>query len=150
MPWLASIFLLCLCGLGVYLWTRRNTIPETRRPVDDRENHAALWAVLEQAVARYEKEQLSYTLWAKVRSGAYSTSFLRHLEDNYTKVEACPWLSLPKEWQAASAAGIRAWMITHNLPFSDELPALHQLELLLEKRAQEKANTILKSENKAG
>jgi len=146
MSWLnelLALLILVACGLGFYFWRRHKSEGEPKASIRLHEKYARLWAVLNMATANYEKEQLPHAIRQEFLSGKYSESILDSLEETYGKAEGCPWLSLPKEWRGKSAQGIRAWMISNNLPYDDKLPALHQLELLLERRVQEKAKAIL-------
>ena len=139
---LLALLILVACGLGLYLSRRRKFDAEPRAPIRGPEEIRGIWAVLDEATANYEKEQLAYAIREEFLSGKYPEPILRSLEGIYGKAQGCPWLSLPEEWRAKSAQGIRTWMISNNLPYDDGLPGLHQLELLLEKRVQEKAKAI--------
>ena len=143
MSWLSGLLFIASCGVVVYIWWRHRSKIEPDQPQLDDEKHRELWAVLEEAIASYKKKRLAYAIRQEALLGNYPESTLKSLEDLYGKAEGCPYLSLPQEWQSKSARGIRAWMLNNNLPYSAELPALHQLEKLLEDRLQQEAKAIL-------
>ena len=150
MSWLPGLLFLTACGIAFYLWRQHGAkVTSISRPQGE-EMYAELWMVLEDAVASYKKNQLAYAIRQEVVAGNFPDSILPSLEARFGKSEGCPYLSLPEEWRGKSAEGIRAWMRKNNLPFTDGLRVLHELEKLLEERVHQEAKTILEQAVKGG
>ena len=143
MSWLHGLLFLAACGIAFYLWRKHGAKVASNSLPQEEEMYAELWTVLEEAVASYRKKQLAYAIHQEVLAGNFPDSILPSLEARYGKSEGCPYLSLPEEWRSKSADGIRAWMRRKNLPFTDGLRVLHELEKLLEERLHQEAKTIL-------
>lgn len=143
MSWLPGLLIVVACGVGLYLWRRHKSEFDQKKLIRGDERHADLWVALETAKVSYEKKQLPYAIRQEVLSGNYPDVILSNLEATYGKSEGRPYLSLPREWRSGFAEGVRAWMVKNDFPYDESLPALHQLELLLEKRVRQEAKAIL-------
>jgi len=139
-----GILLLLIFGIVFYFLRRRHHLCGSFSP-PLKEDYREFWNVLEASIADYREKMLPYIINQQIIAGHYPQHILSSLEDRYGMSGGSPWLSLPQEWQGRSAFGIRAWMEYRNLPFDESMPALHQLEILLEREAASEANAILES-----
>jgi len=140
-----GILILLVVGIGFYFWRRSQHSGKNPLRSSRKEDFREFWTVLEASIATYKSKMLPYVINDQIVAGKYPQSILPLLEQKYGKAGGTPWLSIPQEWKGRSAYGIRAWMEVNKMPFDENLPALHQLEILLEKEVQAEAKTLMEA-----
>lgn len=138
-----GILFLLIFGIVIYLLRRRKHLVKEAFNSPLNVDYTEFWDVLDTSIADYRAKLLPYVISQQIVAGHYPSHILPSLEDRFGKAGGSPWLSLPQEWQGRSAYGIRAWMDLQNMPFDESRPALHQLEILLEKEVFIEAKAIL-------
>jgi hypothetical protein len=145
MIWLIG-FLLLLYGAW-FLLTRtprsplhpKATQPEPPPPPPD-----AFQVKLAQAISTYEKDQLAFAIRRMVILEGHPDALLVSLEAKYGRCEGVPFLDLSGGWDLRTREVIRAWMARNEMPFSENAPAVQQLEQALEARVTQQAQEILR------
>jgi len=149
MLWLLSILILSVGAWFLLtrkprqLPTQKASQPETTPPSLD-----AFHAVLAQAIATYEKDQLAFALRRMVILEGHPDPLLASFAAKYGRGEGVPFLDLPGAWNPSTREVIRAWMAQNGMPFNEGAPAVQQLEQALEARIAQQAREILESSSK--
>jgi hypothetical protein len=138
-----GLLILLIFGIVFFFIKRRQHSKKSTASHTIEDDYCEFWPVLDASIADYKEKMLAYIIYQQVIKGIYPRDILTSLEDRYGKAGGRPWLSLPQEWKWKSYFGIRAWMETRKLPFDESQPALHQLEMLLEKEVFTEAKGIL-------
>ena len=140
-----GLLVLLIVGIAFHFLRRRQHLGQTPVGPALKEDYREFWNVLDASIADYKAKMLPYIINQQITAGHYPQHILPALEDRYGNAGGSPWLSLPQEWQGRSAFGIRAWMEDRKMPFDENLPALHQLEIFLENEVIAKAKAILEA-----